>query len=348
MKKYDAYDNELTKYIDLVMGFNIKDIVGDIVGDILDFDMPVNLPDGSHTIEVETSTGPMTISINKLFSKNVLVFSRKIGDSIYEEYQVELETIPINFLVYGSILEKREKGVVVTNIVRCYDYLNHDDADKRLISSEEIRSIFDYNQIEKIYPNTSISNLDVESQFEALKNIKDLSHLKRVKPLIKTIVDLRIPNYIGANYRRGEFPNDHFITVNNQSRILLYEFIEGNKTLERANDLLHGNITSKSIDDLKTMIDYSRRIGSKAYLFGFNYLADVQTSTNGEIYAGRLSELESELIGSSTVNMPKYYYEYLKELLLETFDIELGDSINPKDVVKLIKNNYRRDENDES
>ena len=111
MDKYNAYDNELTSYLNLIMGYSIKDIVGDIVGDILYFDAPINKDDGTHSIEVETPTGLMTIKIIKQFSKTSLIFSRKNGESICEEYKIELANIPINFLVYGSVLEKREKGI---------------------------------------------------------------------------------------------------------------------------------------------------------------------------------------------------------------------------------------------
>lgn len=343
MSKYDTYDNSLTRYIDLIMNHPIKDIVGDIVGDVLDVDIPINYLDGDQTIEAETSLGHMTIKVTKLFTKDILTFSRKIGGSIYEEYRLEIDALPVDFLVYGSILEEREKGVILTNIIRYYDYCNHDDIDKRLVSSEETRTVFDNDQLVEILPHTHLQGLNIEQKYNALKNLIDLSRMKRNYPLVNTSISLRIPHYIGANYRRGEFPHRHAITINNQSSILLYEFIEGNKTLERVKDLLYGSITSRSINDFKTMVDYTMCDGSKAYIYGFNRLANTQISTDGEVKRGKLQSIESDLIGPSLVTMSKEYYEYLRELILGAFNVKLDGAITPDNVVELIKKDYTRD-----
>lgn len=348
MKKYDTYNNELTNYIEFILGPRmIKDMVGDITGDILDVDVPINYVEGDQTIEVATPLGHMTIKITKFLSKTVLIFSREIGGSIYEEYTIELDQMPRDFLVHGCILEEREKGVILTNIIRNYDYCNHDDADKRLVDSIETRSVFDEQKLDTAMSGFCLQGGTIKDKFENLKNLKDLAHVKKVYPLLNTTIDLRIPNYISNNYRRNQFPNNHKITVNNESPILLYEFLEGNKTLERARDLLYGNITSRSINDLKTMIDYTMGVDSKAYIYGFNRLADIQTSTNRENYSKQLSQLENDLIGSSLVTMPKEYYEYIRELILATFHVAIDENITPDNVVQLIKKDYRRDNNEE-
>ncbi len=349
MEKYNAYDNELTEYIDLLTKQSIKDIVGDIVGDVLEFDIPVNIPKEDHTFQVKTPKGPMTISIKKLFSKKIITFSRKIDEYFYEEYTVELDNLPTDFLVHGLTLEKRERGMILTDIIRCYDYCNHDDACKRLIGSEETRFVFDYNKIEKLISCPNFLELDIENQFPLLQHFKDLARLKGVRSLLKTVINLRIPNYIAANYRRDEFPSSHVVTVNNSSPILLFDFLSGNKTLERADDLFHGRLTSKSIQDVKTIIDYLNLGFSRNYIYCFNYLYNLQTSINGKIYEGRLKSLEEELIGPSLVNLPKEYYEYIRELILDTFAIELGDTpVNSGEVVELLKKSYRRDLDEET
>ncbi len=337
MKKYDAYDNELTEYIDFIIGHCYKDLVGDIIGDISGFDVPINYVDEDQTIEVETPLGLMTINITKFFSKTVLVLSREIGGSIYEEYTIEIDPIPYEFLVHGRILEEREKGVISTDVVRHYDYCNHDDADKRLISSEETRAVFDNYQLDRTIPHLNLEGSTIKEKFEILRNLTDLARLQKVSPLINTIIGLRIPRYIGSNYRKNYFPDDHEITVNNQSPILLYEFLEGNKTLERARDLLYGSITSKSVNDLKAMYDYTRGVKSKSYIYGFNRLADIQTSTNEETYSDHLSKLERDLIGPSKVKMSKEYYNYIRELINQAFNVELNGLVTPSNVIKLIR-----------
>lgn len=348
MKKYDAYDNELTDYIDFLLGaYKTKDLVGDIIGDISDFDVPLNYVEGNQTIEAETPLGLVTINIAKTFYGTALVLSREIGGSIYEEYRTDLTTLPSQFLVRGRIIEEREKGVISTDVVRYYDYCNHDDADKRLVSSEETRVIFDNHQLDRAIPHLNLEGSTIKERFESLRNLSDLARLQKVSPLINTVIGLRIPHYIAGNYRRNYYPDNHEITVNNQSPILLYEFLNGNKTLERARDLLYGNITSKSVHDLKAMYDYTRGVKSKSYIYGFNRLADIQTSTNEETYSDHLSNLERDLIGPSKVKMSKEYYNYIRELINQAFDVELNGLVTPSNAIKLIRQYQGREKNEE-
>lgn len=337
MHKYDMYDNDLVICIDKILGTHIGDIVGDIVGDVLDIDIPANIPSGNITMETETALGKMHISIAKLFKANTLVFTREIGGSIYEEYTLELEDLPTNFLVYGRVLEERENGVIITNIIRNYDYCNHDDIDKRLINSEETRKVYKNNQIEQLFPNLAIDKMSLQEKFYKLKRLDDLSRMKGIKPLIDLTIKLDIPGYIGANYRRGQFINRKSIVIINegfnikhQDKIYdLFEYLSGNKTLEKINDLLHGNITSRNINALKEAFDPSKE-DWLSYIRGFNYLLNARVCTTDSNFEGRLFALEDDFIGPSKVELGSEYYKYLKELITETFhlDVELPATSN--------------------
>lgn len=63
----------------------------------------------------------------------------------------------------------------------------------------------------------------------------------------------------------------------------------------------------------------------KNYMPGFNRLATYMTSTSSGTFSNQLSILESELIGQSKVELPKHYYEYLKELISTYFNIKVTE-----------------------
>ncbi len=352
MSKYNMYDNELTLYIKAIVKTPIHDIVGDIAGDILSVDIPSNIPDGDIDIHTNTALGDMMINIARKPSKTVVTFKRQISQSIMEEYTLELDNVPINFLVQGHIIELRENGIIYTNVLREYDYCNHDDADLRLINSEETQSVYTNEQLEKLVPNLCFTSHNLQQKYlmlekiaDYLKNLSDLSRLKNIFPSLRNIIKLSIPGYIWSNYRPGQFPQNHVATVNCEAPIMLYDLIEGNKTLERINNLLHGSINSESIKDLKTILDHTKN-GSKNFIYGFNYLANHMVSAPDDGYCDKLCDLEEKLIGPSKIVLSKEYYAYIKELILDAFKVQLDEPINPDNIVYSLKNSYRGDGNE--
>lgn len=342
MSKYNPYNNELTQYIKRIVKIPIHDIVGSITGDILNVDIPTNIPDGDIEINAMTTLGTMYIKIN--ISQGIITFTRKISDSIIENYYLELDSLFISNVIKGQILEIREKGIILTNIIREYDFCNHDDTDMRLINSLEKRKTFSIDQLEKTVPNLCLTSYSfeqkcaiIEKLMDYLKNLEEISEAKGVKPLINASIRLSIPGYIGINNRVDEYPPQKEVVINNESPILLYEFIVGNKTLERINALLHGYLSSDCMEDFKTMCEHSSNTGFKNYMPGFNRLATYMTSTSSGTFSNQLSILESELIGQSKVELPKQYYEYLKELISEYFNIKVTDEPTPDIIVQLIK-----------
>lgn len=342
MSKYNPYNNELTQYIKRIVKVPIHDIVGDIVGDIINVDIPTNIPDGNIDIEVMTTLGTMYINVD--INEGIITFTRKISDSIIENYSLNLTSLFISNIVTGQILEIRERGIILTDIFREYDFCNHDDTDMRLINSLEKRKAFSNDQLEKIVPNLCLTSYSfeqkcaiIEKLMDYLKNLEELSEAKGVKPLINTTVRLSIPGYIGINNRVDEYPPQKEVVINNESPILLYEFIKGNKTLERINDLLHGHLTNECMEDFKVMCEHSTNVGFKNYMPGFNRLATYMTSTSSGTFSNQLSILESELIGQSKVELPKHYYEYLKELISTYFNIKVSEEKTSDIIVQLIK-----------
>ncbi|MDE6142282.1 MAG: hypothetical protein K2G03_06730, partial [Bacilli bacterium] len=133
--------------------------------------------------------------------------------------------------------------------------------------------------------------------------------------------------------------------INGESLSHLYEDIEKDRKLEIVDDLLHARITSLNIEHLRNMIiwDLDPRNDYRKYqLRGFNLFSTYGFfwSTDNE-RVGTINDLTQEYIGPSLITLDKEYYEYLKNLVSSTLQIELSSSkIKEEGLVKLIKSYY--------
>ncbi len=345
MKKYDAYDNELTSYIDMLTDISIKDIIGDIVGDILDVDIPINIPEGDATINGQTPMGPMVINITKTATKkgfkkisktNVTIELQK-GDSIYEEYTFAIDEEPSTIKVEGFIIEERANGIITTKNTREYD---NNYGTFILINMLEKRNAYTYEKLQDAH-----INIEYPNQEETLK--KKHRHLKDAFAYfpIEDIISIgRSTNlYIGMpDYQKDDYwlDNKPFrININNFPKEHLYRSLEGQKLLERVDDLIHGHISSQSLNDLKTLLnDTNAEFCNPAN--GFNLLVNVKaTDRKGRLF-DTLESLEEEQLGASQDTLSREYYEYLRELVINTFQVEIPEEIGkPSDIVQLLKSN---------
>lgn len=351
MSRYSAYDNELTRYIDLITKISIKDIIGNLIGDVIDVDIPVNLPKDNATITASTPNGEVEIEIitttNKIkfkkYSKTSVIIKHKIGNSTYEEYTFDLDDDHQEFLVKGFILEERDRGLIITRNERLYDYRNNKG---KLIKLDERRTAYSYKAINEAYKEIgmNIEECPIEKKHSLLKELCICFPIEEPGLICKTNIDISIPDYDRNN--PWNYNQRYYVNINNMPKEHFYRFLTGEKILERVDDLLHGNINSHSLNDLKILLsctdDYEKRKNSN----GFNLLLGVKATSKDVMY-DTLATLEEEQLGSSKITLERSYYEYLHELLLDTFDVELRTSLKPNDVVELIKTNYRRWDNEE-
>lgn len=332
----NKYNNELTEFIELLVKWPIHDIIGNITGDVKSAEIPSNVPNEDITINVETSLGPMEI----IKTDKQLTFIRRTS-TVIEEYTLELNTMPTSHIVKGTILEIREQGVILTELIREYDYCNHDDMDMRLSSSLETRSDYSYEQIGKLLPNLAIESYSfeqkqqsLESIFGYLKYLSSLAEAKDILPLIRTTIKLNLPGYIGMNNRVGDYNQPFKVTIAGEDFTSSYDFIKGNKSLERINDLMHGIITSENISDIDVMLNQSKQDSAYA---GLNLLENHFRSSSSSIYEDSLYKLEYYMLGSGKLSLPQSYFEFLKKLVLEKYKVNLSDNPSRSDVINLIK-----------
>ncbi len=340
MKKYDAYDNELTSYIDMLTDISIKDIIGDIVGDILDVDIPINIPEGDTTINGQTPMGSLEINITKTITKKGFKKSTKIkitiglqkGDSIYEEYIFDLDKKTTNIKVEGFIIEQRERGEIITRNLREYD-LNYNTF--ILINMQEKRR--DYPLSACINMNDDVKGLTLKAKHNIAKCVFGYPIEYIIAIGGGTNLNISFPNY---NKNEYWLDNKTFrININNFSTKHLYKSLEGHRLLERIDDLLHGNITYQSLLDLKSLLnDSNAEFGNPAD--GFNLLTKVKaTNDKGEVY-DTLESLEEEELGPSKNILSREYYEYLRDLVQSIFQVEIPEDLeSPSDIVQLLKSN---------
>ncbi len=343
MKKYDAYDNELTRYVDLLTDISIKDIIGDIVGDILDVDIPLNLPEGDTKINGQTPMGPMEITITKIQSNedseesnktNIDIVIQK-GDSIYEEYTLELGDNPSKIEVLGFITEEREQGIITTRNAREYTY---NDREFTLINMQENRLAFSYESFREI--DVDLENDDELSSLRDKHNFLEQLIATRFLPVGEAMsigkgtvlsMEFQDKDLLGQEYPQ--------IDINDTPRESYYNALNGTKILERIYNLIHGNITHQSLKDLKTLLNDATS-GFDNLAEGFNLLVNVKATTReGEFYE-TLASLEDEKLGPSKNILSREYYEYLRELVTDTFQVEITEDLeSPSDIVQLLKTN---------
>lgn len=332
------YNNDLTKFIELLINWPIHDIIGDITGDVISVEIPSNIPIEDITINAETSLGPLIITK----TNKSLTFTRHTK-TVIEEYILDIKNMPVNHIAYGYKLELREQGIILTQITKEYDFCNHDDMDMRLTNSLEKRQDYTFEQLSKIMPNLCIESytfeqnqLNLESLFNYFTHLPSIADVKGTHPIINTTIKLTLPGYIGANNRVGDYDQPFKVMIDDEDYTSSYDFINGNKSLERINDLLHGIITSENILDINTMITRSMQDSLHA---GLNLLENHIKSSSTSIYNTSLYKLEYNMLGSGKLSLPPIYYKYLKQLVLDKYKIDLKENPSRTDIVNLIKQN---------
>lgn len=340
MKKYDKYENELTRYIDMLTSISIKDILGDIVGDIIEADIPINIPSGDTEFDITTPVGIMHIKLEKNYIQEVLHIYHKIGEKFYGEYIIDSNDIILENKVKGLILEKRKEGIVLTEITRKYIPCEENREALRLSESEENRYVFKNYQLYDI--GLYLWCFPIEIAFTFVK--EDYKKFKQLTPKVKTRTFMQLPNYVEIGPNGSGFYGRFPLSINGNTFSHNYENIEEDRKLERVNDLLHGNITSLSIEHLKNMViwdldpeDYRRYM-----LAGFDVFSKYPHfwSTDSE-KIDTIKNLTNEYIGPSQITLGKEYYEYLRNLVLSTLQIDFSPSeIEKEGLVQLMKSYY--------
>lgn len=351
MGKYDAYNNELTEFLSMYENDNsLKDIIGDIVGDIYYANIPSNMPDEDIEIEVETVLGPMTIEILSGEDKRTIKFTRKIGGSIMESKELDILREygdKNNYLVQGTTLEERDKGVIVTSNRRYYASNNSEYSSWDLREYSEERKALTYGNI-KFYNHLNFKELALEEKnryiLELIDNKRSTSSTFLGEGIFgsstNTSLKIVIPTYTidGTHSLMNKYPIKPTVIINGIPMHHHYGFIEGPKKLERINDLIHGIISSKNIGDIKYISNHNNE--DDVLMHSFNLLSIIQSriayksETKGKTF---LPFTETELIGPTKVKMPISYYEYLKDLIMENFSIFLDTPKNQEEVVELLK-----------
>ena len=340
MKKYNKYDNELTRYINLLLGYDISDIIGDIVGDIIDADIPINVPKGDTSFDVATPLGTMHIKYTNNYIQDLIQIYHKIGEKFYGEYTIDSMHLFSENKITGLTLEKRGEGIVLTEIARKYTPCEEGKDALRLSETGEKRYVFTNQQLYDI--GLYLWCFPIETSFQFVK--EDYKKFKQLTPKVEAKTSIHFPEYkkIGPE-GSGFYGRFHFF-INSDPFSHLYENIEADRKLEIVNDLFHGRITSLNIEHLKNMVMWSlnRDDYRNHMIAGFDIFSRYKffRSTDDE-KIGTINSLTTEYIGPSLITIGKEYYEYLRNLALSTLQIDFSPSEIEKDgLVQLMKSYY--------
>ena len=348
MEKYDRYSNELTTFINLLVGMDVKDLVGDIVGDIISVDIPSIIPQGDFEFDACTPFGTIHIKHTYINYQDLLIFTRVCGGSIYEEYIIDLLELFEEYITRGYILEKRRDGVVLTSIVRHYDTSILDES-KRIIKSEEDKQIYAYDELKK-KTNIDIDYLAYSNHYYSIRDIFYALENKDPRYCIRLYIDFYLPKYC-IDYARSkriiEPSFDYHMHINeywDYYENLFRHLIEGNKIIERVDSLIHGAINSQSIKDIQTiMLKYlpisQTSRDNREQIFDLFNQGDLPIWQNFD--KGKFNEIAERYIGPSEVKLGKEYYEYIKELVLNHFPINITqDNLNAHQLYSLLLKKY--------
>lgn len=331
MDKFNKYNNELTIYINKLVGENISDLVGDIVGDIISADIPTNIPEGDTTIEVITPLGNMTVRYYTLGFNAYLIFNRIIGGVIYEEHIIDLLELFDNPISRGYILEKRNRGIILTKMEKVYDKSPVSEIN-RIISNEETKSICSYEELRKIL-NDNIDDIIFKHNPFSIRELFYAMEGKTIKrPMWIHVVQDVLPFAIESAKKEDEIEPSYSVKMlinkyYDHYQQYYYHVLEGEKLIERVSDLIHGSINSESIKDIKTLIEWYKT--SNDHFYKKERLFDLFNQSPLDIWQnyqkGTFNELSEHYLGPSKVKMSEYYYDYLKYLISTNFSLSLPE-----------------------
>lgn len=204
-------------------------------------------------------------------------------------------------------VEKREKGFVITDITKDYDFSKRFDNKLVLVDLKENRYVLTNEKVKKILKNEDLNKISLISLSLKLypKNIAEFSDLT-------TIFSTHM-NYYYSSLDFREIKNNIYPTktyFNDEEISHLYDLVDGHDKLYRIHDLYNGLINNRDKTDIHTI-----HLGLLTKS-GF----DLRTLKG-------ITEQENALIGESLIPVSDEYKSYLKQL----FEIKYGY----KDEIKL-------------
>lgn len=364
MLNYNKYDNDLTKYLSVLTEMDIKDYVGDIVGDIYDAEIPSNIPDNPKDEEITCYTPYGKMNIEHIYQDGdeLLIFRRIIGGAIYEEYILSMVDLLIVPRIKGAIYERRNKGIILTDIERKYEE-SPIDKSMRIVSSRECRRIYSDEELEKKEVDDKSIVFAYPDHFSPTKLVSYLSN-KKLKEKLELLIEFSIPSYDKKYHtEKHQLEPSYVIDMTFNKRFnywkrLFYHRLEGPKLIERVNSLINGVIDSESIKDIKTLMDivakYKRRINFNHDFIvedpfeihdRYELLFDLLNTRKMDIWQnfqkGTWESLATSYLGPSKVSMEHEYYKYIKSLVKSNFSIELPNKdIEPLELYNMLIKKY--------
>lgn len=233
---------------------DISFIVDDIIGPFADPDIPVNIDEECFVINIDTPHGICNLSVIYKDDKNEILFQRFIGESMYEEYRLELNPQSEYYMrVDGKIVELREKGFIITNIDKVYDF---DEENNKVVDTKEIlkkQEVFLNRELNNIYLGESYVDInDANNKIKILKTLGSVhsdAYYSLQSEYTNTLSISINPSYYTCD--KTIYPN---VSINGHERAP-YRMVKKENAVGRAYDLYEGIITRDNYDDALYLID---------------------------------------------------------------------------------------------
>lgn len=315
---HNCIKNELANYLE---GYQVIDIIK-----IIDHYLCTLTSDENHEIFMTIYMGMIKLKVMKPSFCEEIEIQGNTYKSVYQLFKIEKEKAEHikyeekenDITLKIKKVEKREDGIIYTNILKTFNKLPTFNNDYILTDLKEKQLIFTKEKLEQALGNFSFNDSkpnEILSRFKILENRHNL----------KLISDYSTSTSIQYNNKKTlkSLFNKHsdqqleiYLNGNNYSN--LYNSIDGYDKIERIHDLVNGIIskrTENDIDGIRLGLLNSKCFDIKS-LKGINNTID-------------------SLIGEKT-SYPISYLNYLKNLFRLKYDYRGNIDIDRDSLIKII------------
>jgi len=170
----------------------------------------------------------------------------RLGKETQNSY--EIVEIYSNSFVRHSIYEKREHGIIVTDLELSFDYTAYSKKEKQLIHLIEKRFVLTNFKLRKLF--NDIHNLNIKELYSKLLTIPIVLDAD-MKTCFSTYIDHMIKDNNGKYVQNYMLFTRAFLNGNDISKI--YDGVNGNDRLYRVYDLYNGITNERNKKDIQNI-----------------------------------------------------------------------------------------------
>lgn len=299
-------EKEIYILLKQLLKIDISFIVDDIIGPFADPDIPVNIDEEHFAIDIDTPHGICTLTVIYNDNKNEVLFQRFIGESMYEEYRLELNPKSEFYLcVDGKIVELRKRGFIIINIDKNYTL---DEEKNSVVEINRIlkkQEVYSYDELKKTDAKKSpFFNLNIKEKKRLLEYLASSNNNLKIFLLNSIFINTAAVSINTSCDYSKKYVTYPYVTINGCDSSSHYAMIPGDNIVRRAYDLYEGVITNENHEDAISLINRGK------FNTFFSY-EDYNQPLNG---GKSINSIIDELIGRGSRNYRQEYSSLVRNI----------------------------------